>query len=175
MCVEISNQEFNKMNNTTTSNKNNISYSIKKLLKQLFKQQKSTKLDTTLKANESLDSNNNDTSKLECESLADSISKDVLDSSTNELEDFGYSSDHHSALEIEFMENSSLHQQSCDMEDFDFSYVSTTVPVHFLRSEHGTFFWTSNCDIPADNDLAQPMSCSTNNQIASRQCCWSKV
>lgn len=39
------------------------------------------------------------------------------------------------------------------------------VPVHFARTEHGTFFWTTNNPIEADADLIQPMDCCTNNLL----------
>ncbi|XP_075164911.1 enhancer of split m4 protein-like [Haematobia irritans] len=176
MCVEISNESFNVTNVTNLSNKKTMTYSIKRLFKQLFKHQKCQKLEIidknqTSESVETLDNNNNVNTTLESKLFDISQSTNILENSCEK--DFGYLSDQQS-FEMDPFE-SLIEEKSYELEDFDFSYVSTTVPVHFMRTDNGTFFWTANTEIPADNDLPQPMSCSTNNQIACRQNRWTQV
>lgn len=44
------------------------------------------------------------------------------------------------------------------------------IPVHFITTEHGTFFWTTDNPVEPDADLIQPLYCSTSSQIAVYQC-----
>ncbi|XP_016935574.3 enhancer of split m4 protein [Drosophila suzukii] len=147
----------NKSNTNTMTIKSNkkLSYSVKKLLQKIFKQQQQRveeedqNLKNTLKANslESLESmENSRNADLESASICAS-----LESCENEA-------------------NERL-SQSCDMEDYDLEQLPT-VPVHFVRTAHGTFFWTAVSDLPADNDLIEPLYCSTANEIAIPQDRW---
>lgn len=163
MCVEISTQsqqQFNKMEIQTTKK---VSYSIKKLLIKLFKQHnKSSKLmhlqnlqnakkAVSLESLESLENTHN--ANIEVEECAASLE----------------------SFENDINERLSAKAASCEVEDFDFSELNTTVPVHFVRTEHGTFFWTATSDIAADNDLVEPLCCSTYNQIAVMQDRWAQA
>ncbi|KAH8363108.1 hypothetical protein KR084_005360 [Drosophila pseudotakahashii] len=149
MCQNKSNTNSNTM--TIKSNKK-LSYSVKKLLQKIFKQrveEEEQNLKNTLKANslESLESmENSRNADLESASICAS-----LESCENEA-------------------NERL-SQSCDMEDYDLEQLPT-VPVHFVRTAHGTFFWTAVSDLPADNDLIEPLYCSTANEIAIPQDRW---
>nr|XP_016935574.1 enhancer of split m4 protein [Drosophila suzukii] len=147
----------NKSNTNAMTIKSNkkLSYSVKKLLQKIFKQQQQRveeedqNLKNTLKANslESLESmENSRNADLESASICAS-----LESCENEA-------------------NERL-SQSCDMEDYDLEQLPT-VPVHFVRTAHGTFFWTAVSDLPADNDLIEPLYCSTANEIAIPQDRW---
>ncbi|XP_073820531.1 enhancer of split m4 protein-like [Musca autumnalis] len=158
MCLQINNNnnQFHKLDVSSVSKKL-MSYSIKKLLKQIFKH-KSQKLsqlekDDYLKEGNFLDSNCN---------IATEINLNTVEEST-------------SIQKNEEITDPWLANQSCEVEDFDFGDLSIDVPVHFVRTEHGTFFWTSTSEIPADNDLVQPMSCSTDNQLAYQQSRWTEV
>uniref|UniRef100_A0A1I8N0Z6 Enhancer of split m4 protein n=1 Tax=Musca domestica TaxID=7370 RepID=A0A1I8N0Z6_MUSDO len=114
MCVEIpQSSEYNKMD---ISNKKPIttiaSYSMKKLLKQIFKQQKSKKIAAnSMDSLESLENSRNASLETDCssssmESFENDINEQIL------------------AEEVE----------------------QTYVPVHFIRTQQGTFFWTSAAD-----------------------------
>ncbi|KAH8294217.1 hypothetical protein KR054_009580 [Drosophila jambulina] len=137
----------NTANTMTIKSNKKLSYSVKKLLQKIFKQQQveqeeEQNFKNTLKANslESLESiENSRNASLECASLE--------------------------SFENEANERLS---QSCDMEDYEFEQLPT-VPVHFVRTAHGTFFWTAVSDLPADNDLVEPLGCSTANEVAVAQ------
>ena len=151
MCVEISNI------NMETKKSQKISYSIKKMLKQLFKQHKSQKL---------IISQNMENTK-KAESLE---SLESLENSRNEQAE---------CISLESIENDANERLStaafsCELEDYEFADI-TSVPVHFVRTEHGTFFWTASSDIPADNDLIEPLCCSTRNEIAVAQDRWAQA
>ncbi|XP_075164899.1 enhancer of split m4, Bearded family member [Haematobia irritans] len=157
MCVDIAHQQFNKMEIT---NKKMVSYSIKKLLKQLFKHQKSQKLAElqniqNAKKAESLES---------LESMENNRNADIEFVSTSV-----------ESQENDINERLSAKQQSYEIEDYDLSEINTVVPVHFIRTDQGTFFWTTSTDIAADNDLIEPMSCSTYNQLACMQDRWAQA
>ncbi|XP_061400355.1 enhancer of split m4 protein-like [Musca vetustissima] len=151
MCVEINNN--NKMEIIASNNKKfTASYSIKKLLKQLFKQHKSQKLVQL--------QNMENTKKAE--------SLESLESLENQCNaHLEYESASMESYENDINERLSAKQLSYEIEDYDFSEINAVVPVHFIRTAEGTFFWTTSSDIPADNDLVQPMSCSTYNQLPS--------
>ncbi|KAH8247074.1 hypothetical protein KR032_008411, partial [Drosophila birchii] len=137
----------NTANTMTIKSNKKLSYSVKKLLQKIFKQQQveqeeEQNLKNTIKANslESLESiENSRNASLECASLE--------------------------SFENEANERLS---QSCDMEDYEFEQLPT-VPVHFVRTAHGTFFWTAVSDLPADNDLVEPLACCTANEVAVAQ------
>ncbi|XP_073820544.1 enhancer of split m4 protein-like [Musca autumnalis] len=89
----------------TISNKKTTSYSMKKLLKQIFKNEKSQKV--AADSMESLENSRNASLEKDCASM-ESIENDINERLSAEEE--------------------------------------TYVPVHFIRTEHGTFFWTSAAD-----------------------------
>ncbi|KAH8417357.1 hypothetical protein KR222_009478 [Zaprionus bogoriensis] len=145
---------FHKTNviaNNMNKKSNKKSYSVKKILQSIFKQQQQVEeqqnLQNTHKANslESLES---------------------IENSRNESIDNNKSC----ALSLESYENEANERlfASCEMEDYEFEQLPT-VPVHFMRTTHGTFFWTATSDLPADNDLVEPLYCTTANEIAVAQ------
>uniref|UniRef100_A0A1I8M8K9 Enhancer of split m4 protein n=1 Tax=Musca domestica TaxID=7370 RepID=A0A1I8M8K9_MUSDO len=147
MCVELK-----KMEN---SNKKKMSYSIKKLLKQIVKHYKSQKLinlenakqSTRAESLESLDNNNNANIEIDCKSSMESLQNDQ-----NERISF---------------ENEHCHEI---VEPIEFSDISVGVlPVHFITTDQGIFFWTASTDIAADSDLEEALNCHTENQLACRQ------
>lgn len=145
----------NNINMTAEKQQKKVTYSIKRLLKQLFKTQQqkqkqqqellenfaNTKQANSLESLESLENSRN----ADLESVAECISLESCENDANERLAASY-----------------------DLEDYEFADI-TTVPVHFLRTAHGTFFWTANTDLPVDNDLIEPLYCSTDNQIATMQ------
>ncbi|XP_073820533.1 enhancer of split m4 protein-like [Musca autumnalis] len=154
MCVEIKKNET-KMN--AVSNKKKVSYSIKKLLKQIVKHyhksQKLAHLESVKKAEslesvESLDNNNNANIEIDCKSSMES-----LQNNQNERISF---------------EN----EQACvELSGaYEFSEISIGVlPVHFITTDHGSFFWTATTDVPADNDLEEALNWKSGNQLATCQ------
>ncbi|XP_061389512.1 enhancer of split m4 protein-like [Musca vetustissima] len=116
MCVEMKQtQQYNKMDITVTSNKK--SYSVKKLLKQIFKQQKSTKIAAdSMESLESLENSRNASLESDCASM-ESFENDINEKLSAKL--------------------------CCEEEELEYPPTSS-VPVHFIRTEQGTFFWTTN-------------------------------
>lgn len=174
MCLKFNNEQVYKMDFTTTSettSNKKTSYSIKKMLKHFFKLHKSQKLIISNKvgiietSSKYLDSNHNE--------IEPEQKYPCMDTYTGDQEEPAYA--YQSSKMEDFDEEPAAAYQSCEMEDFDISEFPSSVPVHFVRTEHGTFFWTSSSDIPADNDLVQPMSCSTYNQLACLQAHWTEV
>ncbi|SPP89580.1 enhancer of split m4 protein [Drosophila guanche] len=141
----------NKGNNTMTIKSNKkLSYSVKKLLQKIFKQQQFVEEEQNLK-------NSLKVNSLESlESIENSRNADLESASV--------------CASMESYENKANERlsASCDMEDYELEQLPS-VPVHFVRTAHGTFFWTAASDLPADNDLCQPLSCSTANEIAVAQ------
>lgn len=43
------------------------------------------------------------------------------------------------------------------------------IPVNYISTEHGTFFWTTENSIEPDADLIQPLYCCTSSQLALAQ------
>ncbi|XP_061400376.1 enhancer of split m4 protein-like [Musca vetustissima] len=107
MCVEIT--QTQKFNNNKMDVSNKKSYSVKKLLKQIFKQQKSQKV--TAESMETLENDRN--ASLESESFENDI-------------------------------NEKLSAMQAFDDDCDYPTAITSVPVHFIRTDQGTFFWTTN-------------------------------
>ncbi|XP_061401590.1 enhancer of split m4 protein-like [Musca vetustissima] len=105
------------MDITVTSNKK-TSYSVKKLLKQIFKHNKSTKVTAdSMEYLESLENSRNVSLESDCASM-ESFENDI---------------------------NEQLSAKLCSEEEEEFDYTTaTSVPVHFIRIEQGTFFWTTN-------------------------------
>ncbi|TDG45738.1 hypothetical protein AWZ03_007876 [Drosophila navojoa] len=139
------------ISNNMNAKSNKKSYSVKKLLQKIFKQQQveeQQNMQNTHKAN-SLES---------LESIENSRNAD--------LESINKSC----AVSLESYENEANERlsASCEMEDYELEQLPT-VPVHFVRTAHGTFFWTAASDLPADNDLVEPLYCSTANEIAVAQ------
>ncbi|XP_073820552.1 enhancer of split m4 protein-like [Musca autumnalis] len=104
----------------TISNKK-TSYSVKKLLKQIFKQQKAKKV--AADSMESLENDRNASLESDCASME--------------------------SFENDINEQLSAKQQYCDEEEFEYP---TSVPVHFIRTEQGTFIWTTT-------SAAEQLSC----------------
>lgn len=160
MCIEIASQSTQNFNKMEIKNTKKVSYSIKKLLKQLFKQQKSSKLINI----ESLMHTKKAVSLESLESLENMHNANIEAEETTTLE----------AFENNINERLSA-EGSWQMEDFDLNEITANVPVHFVRTEHGTFFWTASSDLAADNDLIAPLGCNTNNQIAAMQDRWAQA
>ncbi|XP_058988289.1 enhancer of split m4 protein-like [Musca domestica] len=100
----------------TISAKKTSSYSMKKLLKQIFKQQKSQKVAAadSLESLESLENERNASLESDCASM-ESFENDI---------------------------NEKLSAKQCNEEE-EFAYPTTSVPVHFVRTQQGTCFWTT--------------------------------
>lgn len=159
MYVEVSSQQhFNKMD---LKNTKKVSYSIKRLLQQLFRQQKAAKVINLQKLFHSKKADSVES----LESLENIHNANIEAEECVSLESF----------ENNINERLSAENDSCELENFDFSQITATVPVHFVRTEHGTFFWTATSDIAADNDLIEPLYCSTNNQLAVMQDRWAQA
>uniref|UniRef100_A0A1A9X2P0 Enhancer of split m4 protein n=1 Tax=Glossina brevipalpis TaxID=37001 RepID=A0A1A9X2P0_9MUSC len=143
MCKELSSKTATIMD---LNNNKKLTYSLKKLLKQYFKQRKAEKLERFEKAGETYESlnsietmqnNRNADIESECENMVNECRSEIF---------------------------------SSQLEDYELSdVISVPVPVHFMRTDQGTFFWTSAADIAADNDLAEPLYCYTTNQVAVNQ------
>ncbi|ALC46742.1 m4 [Drosophila busckii] len=149
-------QNKNIVNNMTTIKANKkSSYSVKKLLMKLFKQQQQQQVEIEQNMQNTYKSNSLES----LESLENSRNAD-LESIANKS----------CAASLESYENEANERlsASCDMEDYEFEQLPS-VPVHFVRTAHGTFFWTAASDLPADNDLVEPLYCSTANEIAVAQ------
>lgn len=43
------------------------------------------------------------------------------------------------------------------------------IPVNYISTEHGTFFWTTENSMDPDADLIQPLYCCTSSQLALSQ------
>ncbi|XP_073820547.1 enhancer of split m4 protein-like [Musca autumnalis] len=99
-----------------SNKKSNTSYSVKKLLKQIFKQQKSKKVAAdSMESLESLENNRNASLESDCASME--------------------------SFENDINEQLSAKQQYSDEDELEYP---TSVPVHFVRTEQGTFFWTTS-------------------------------
>ncbi|XP_073820551.1 enhancer of split m4 protein-like [Musca autumnalis] len=96
-----------------SNKKSNTSYSVKKLLKQIFKQQKSSKK-VAADSMESLENSRNASLESDCASSMESFENDI---------------------------NEQLSADKYYEEEMDYP---TSVPVHFFRTEQGTFFWTTS-------------------------------
>ncbi|XP_061400388.1 enhancer of split m4 protein-like [Musca vetustissima] len=166
MCVEIKKVE--------SSNKKKMSYSIKKLLKQIVKhykmqkfsqsqveQQNTKRRAESLESVESLDNNNNANIEIDCKSSMES-----LQNNQNERISFENEQSAEPIISYESEQSSSLP----DAGAYEFSDISIGVlPVHFITTDEGIFFWTASSDIPADNDLEEALNCHSENQLACMQ------
>lgn len=160
MFVETSKKQINAMEITTASYKK-PSYGIKKLVRQLLKHLKSHKMNHHKKAEFAKKAEINEA----FDSLDNTYTTDIEYDCASML----------SFNKSDFNETLSTKALSCEIEDFDFSDISSTIPVQYIRNDNGTFFWTANNDIPVDNDLVEPLCCSTNNQLACIQDRWTNV
>ncbi|XP_073820550.1 enhancer of split m4 protein-like [Musca autumnalis] len=102
------------MDISISNKKSNTSYSVKKLLKQIFKQQKSFKK-VIADSMESLENSRNASLESDCAFSMESFENDINEQLTSE--------------------------KYYEEEEMD---SPTTVPVHFVRTEQGTFFWTTS-------------------------------
>lgn len=155
-------QNKNIIINATSNNMNiksnkKSSYSVKKLLQKIFKQQQRQQ-------QQQVEEEQNMQNTHKANSLE---SLESIENSRNESIDINNKS---CAISLESYENEANERlsASCEMEDYEFEQLPT-VPVHFVRTAHGTFFWTAASDLPADNDLVEPLYCSTANEIAVAQ------
>ncbi|XP_037955945.1 enhancer of split m4 protein [Teleopsis dalmanni] len=155
MCVEIKNNNMNAIIELDVKQTKKVSYSIKKVLKQLFKQHKTEKLITK----QNIENTKKESSMESLESIQNSQNADI-ESGCVSLE--SYQNDVNERL------SACTEPVSYEMEDYEYGDI-TTVPVHFARTAHGTFFWTAASDLPVDNDLIEPLYCCTANQIAVPQ------
>lgn len=148
-------QQVQELNNNTAQ-KMKPSYSIKKVLKTLFKKQQKQqqKLANSVESFESMENERN----MQAEQH---FYYEIEDNSANEK------------LAYMVAEEQQYHcqkQQQIDEEDI-------YVPVRFARTEAGTFFWTTNLQpvtssiapSAVDEDLAQAAYCYTNYQYPVMQ------
>ncbi|XP_055850531.1 enhancer of split m4 protein [Episyrphus balteatus] len=150
MCVEILNNDTNatmEYNKKLSGNNKKMSYSIKKMLKSIFNKQKSNQ---------------------------EKVNQDICKQSSMEsLESMENDRNAEAEIESENEANERIYAASqcgssiCSEDQYD--EVAAYVPVHFVRTTNGTFFWTATSSIPADADLIEPLCCSTDNQIAVSQ------
>ncbi|XP_013101464.2 enhancer of split m4 protein-like [Stomoxys calcitrans] len=149
-----------------------VSLSIKKLMKQLFKRHKCRKGANVKHCNKK----DNKESMMPLASRLDGSHYIDLKSENNEsfcTSENNYTISLHtnevSLLSTDYTICDYLFpQQPYELEDFDIS-ILTTIPVHFLHTQTGAFFWTSESELPPDNDLVEPLACSTYNQLACMQ------
>lgn len=133
-------QQVTIANNNNNNNKMKQNYSIKQVLKTLFKkQQKQQQLKHRQNSVESLES---------VENLRNA-----------EVEEAYYAEIDENAANEKLSQLAQEQQLEHDDEDI-------YVPVRFARTEAGTFFWTTNLQPVAsvDADLLQPAYCYTNQQ-----------
>lgn len=155
-------------NNSINDNKYNAekvskstSYKIKKMLKPLLRLLKN-KSNKSNKKNHSYD----DSNQSQCSYIEEDCfwSSEIDDNSANE------------ALEAKLfneinncMENAAIYvykeDNTCEMQPV--FQDQTFVPVHFARTEAGTFFWTT-MQRPVDCDLIEP-HCTSDHQVPQLQ------
>lgn len=142
------------------SNKRVVSRGIKKLLRKIFKQHAAQ----TLLIQPLLQHPN------KAESLDSLESLENCHNSNIEIESTCLESEENSINErLDFME-------SRENLELDFSEINAaTVPVHFIQTAEGFFFWTAISDVPADNDLVEASTCSSYQQLACMQDRWAQA
>lgn len=59
--------------------------------------------------------------------------------------------------------NSKMYEIEYPEEEKD---LANLIPVNYISTEHGTFFWTVENPIEPDADLIQPLYCCTSSQLA---------
>lgn len=144
MCVDSSRVQFS-LNSVNHSKKFATSYSIKKMLKTIFKKYK-VKDASSCESLESLES-------------LDNIRNSQVEDYSTEIED--------NAANERLLEN---YEQLSDYESEDDDQDKFLIPVNCVQTPSGTFFWTATQQ-PADKDLIQPLNCYTQYQIAEFQRC----
>lgn len=132
-------QQVAIVSNNNNNNKMKQNYSIKQVLKTLFKKHQKQQLKQRQNSVESLES---------VENLRNA-----------EVEEVYYAEIDENAANEKL---SQLAQEQQQLEDDEDIYV----PVRFARTEAGTFFWTTNLQPVAsvDADLLQPAYCYSNQQ-----------
>ncbi|CAD7093156.1 unnamed protein product [Hermetia illucens] len=82
-----------------------------------------------------------------------------------------YEIDPFSDEDPEIVEYESATDLLCEFEDVYYCYEEekeVIIPVHYARTDAGTFFWTA-AQNRYDDDLIQSLYCSTENQMAAEQ------
>ncbi|XP_055906179.1 enhancer of split malpha protein [Eupeodes corollae] len=154
MCIAMPEQQTITVSSKTVTKKS-VSYSIKRVLRALFKkqQQKDQKKTRSLESLESLENLRN--------SQTETYYTEIEDNSANEKL-------------VHFILEESEYQQPQSSQS-QLKEEGVYVPVRFARTEVGTFFWTTNLQpvmsiAPAvDEDLVQPAYCYSNSQYPQLQ------
>ncbi|XP_055849390.1 enhancer of split malpha protein [Episyrphus balteatus] len=150
MCIVMPEQQTTTTTMVSTLSKKSASYSIKRVLKAIFKkQQKQQKHTRSLESLESLENLRNSQTEVYYTEIEDNSANEKL---------------------VHFILEESEQQQQTEPKD-----EGIYVPVRFARTEVGTFFWTTNLQpvmsiVPAaDEDLVQPAYCYSNSQYPQLQ------
>lgn len=161
-----SNNSINENTHNSEKLKRSSSYRLKKMLKpfiNLIKHSGNRKTATTKLT----------TTKTVCKCKSNSYEDDSIYDYTEEIDEnqFNESLEHQIIDEIRHCEENSAiyvfdNEDKCQLTPIfnDDIYV----PVHFARTQAGTFFWTT-MQRSVDCDLVEPENCSSNSQLPQLQ------